>query len=443
MLEKIRRFFWFCSGANVPLLEACPTEYTKNAAIGATIFFTAVIASLSGGYALFTVFKSHVLAVPFGVFWGMLIFNLDRFIVSSMRKESKILRDLSIALPRLIIAFIISIVVVVPIELRLFEKEIHTRFLEDNREKIRRYDEERLRGAENEGIEKIRADIETLENEWREHDAVLREVEEDREPGLRDLQMKVAMLKEQIAPIEDEKTSVVREILQLEVEATKERDGLRPPHPRGEGPIFRSLQALIESKRKYISELDRRIAGLEEEISRQNERIGEWRDETIQRKSMIAEIRGGIPDEIRAKEARISRLEREMEGRRERFVASLDTANTFLNRVNLLGKLARENPTMDWVVTFIRLLVIALEISPILVKLLSTRGPYDAYLEAVERESIVTQAIRLMEADDRCEIHRNYLQRARHGKIAGRVEAALKELGSPPPHEASAPRSWQ
>ncbi len=50
----ITEFFLFCSGANRTVLRECPSEETKYAGIGATIFFTAVLAGLSGGYALYT-----------------------------------------------------------------------------------------------------------------------------------------------------------------------------------------------------------------------------------------------------------------------------------------------------------------------------------------------------------------------------------------------------
>jgi hypothetical protein len=443
MLERIRGFFWFCSGANLQILEACPTEYTKNAAIGASIFFTAVIASLSGGYAFFTVFQSHALAICSGMFWGMLIFNLDRFIVSSMRKESKTLKEFSIALPRLIIAFIISIVVVVPIELRLFQNEIHTRFLQDIKDKLGRYDLEILRGPENAEIASIRSAIESQREESSGHDASVRDIVEARSPAQHELEMVVEGLHEEIARIEASKTPVTQEIAQLEVEATKERDGLRPSGLRGEGPVFRSLEASIRSKQKYLLELERRIDVLRTEISRQEERIDEWRAETDRQKASIATVRRSLQEEMRAKRERIRQLEEELQGRRERYEAALYASDSFLTRVTLLGKLARENSTVDWVVTFIRLLVIALEISPILVKLLSSRGPYDAYLEAVEKESIVSYAIRLLEADDRYQTHKNLLQRSRLERISGRAGTALRDLERPPPDGERAPRSWQ
>ena len=78
------KFFWWCSGANQDVLMDCPqSEHNKYVGIGATVFFTGVLAMLSGGYALFSVFKSTYTAAAFGIVWGLVIFNLDRFIVSS------------------------------------------------------------------------------------------------------------------------------------------------------------------------------------------------------------------------------------------------------------------------------------------------------------------------------------------------------------------------
>lgn len=56
--------------------------------------------------------------------WGLMIFNLDRFIVSSMRKEGRRGREFAMAIPRLILAVLISVVIARPLELKIFEKEI-------------------------------------------------------------------------------------------------------------------------------------------------------------------------------------------------------------------------------------------------------------------------------------------------------------------------------
>lgn len=123
-MQKLISFFWFCSGADTEILKKCPTEAAKYTGIGATVFFTGVFALLSASYALFTVFDNVFSAIVFGLVWGLMIFNLDRFIVSSMRKEGRPGREFAMAIPRLVLAVLISIVIARPLELKIFEKEI-------------------------------------------------------------------------------------------------------------------------------------------------------------------------------------------------------------------------------------------------------------------------------------------------------------------------------
>ena len=134
----VNEFFWICSGANRHILRQCPTEYSKYFGIGGTIFFTAAMATLSGGYAFFTIFDSTKLAVVFGIFWGLLIFNLDRFIVNTMYSDGKhtiSLSELFSGLPRIIIAIFLGIVISTPLEMKIFEDRIESQIVKDNIER--------------------------------------------------------------------------------------------------------------------------------------------------------------------------------------------------------------------------------------------------------------------------------------------------------------------
>jgi len=87
----LKQFFLLCSGADQNLLKDCSKgEQTKFIGIGATVFFTAVMAFIASSYALFTVFDNPYIAMGFGLVWGLLIFNLDRFIVSTIRKRDNL-----------------------------------------------------------------------------------------------------------------------------------------------------------------------------------------------------------------------------------------------------------------------------------------------------------------------------------------------------------------
>lgn len=126
----LKKFFWICSGADTDILNDCPkSEQEKYAGIGATVFFTAVMAFLAGSYALFTVFDNVWISLSFGLVWGLLIFNLDRYIVSTIKKREKFSAELIQATPRIILALLIAMVISKPLEMKIFEKEIDREIL--------------------------------------------------------------------------------------------------------------------------------------------------------------------------------------------------------------------------------------------------------------------------------------------------------------------------
>ena len=131
----LQRFFIFCSGVDTAILDECsPGERTKYAGIGATVFFTAVMATIAAAYALYTVFDNYFSAIFFGIIWGLLIFNLDRFIVSTIKKRNNFFDELIQASPRIALAIIIAIVISKPLEMKIFEKEINQVLLTEKNE---------------------------------------------------------------------------------------------------------------------------------------------------------------------------------------------------------------------------------------------------------------------------------------------------------------------
>ncbi|MCI2228969.1 DUF4407 domain-containing protein [Polaribacter sp. MSW13] len=122
----LKKFFITCSGVDKTILNNCSDgEQNKYVGVGATVFFTAVMASIAGSYALYTVFDNLYGAIFFGIIWGLLIFNLDRFIVSTIKKSDAKWKEFLQASPRIVLVVIIAIVISKPLELKLFEKEIN------------------------------------------------------------------------------------------------------------------------------------------------------------------------------------------------------------------------------------------------------------------------------------------------------------------------------
>ena len=160
----LKQFFILCSGTDKDLLETCSDgEQTKYAGIGATVFFTAVMAFIASSYALFTVFDNIYTASFFGLIWGLLIFNLDRFIVSTIRKRDRIWSEFLQATPRIILAMIIAIVISKPLEIKIFEKEINTVLLKEKND-LALANKKQVTNYFKSDLEKNKAEIDSLKS---------------------------------------------------------------------------------------------------------------------------------------------------------------------------------------------------------------------------------------------------------------------------------------
>lgn len=145
--NPLKEFFWWCSGADRPLLRMCPAEHSKYMGIGSVIFFTALMAMVSSFFAISYVLGNHNLSsehekfgvcVIFAIFWGLMIFFLDRFITNTMYSDGKVTiswLELRSALPRILVSIFIGIVISAPLELKIFDKEINE-YIESEATKI-------------------------------------------------------------------------------------------------------------------------------------------------------------------------------------------------------------------------------------------------------------------------------------------------------------------
>lgn len=160
----LKNFFWMCSGADTDILNNSPkSEQIKYAGIGGTIFFTAIMAFISSSYALFTVFENVYTSIAFGLIWGFLIFNLDRFIVSTIKKHDSFWKELLQASPRIILAIIIAIVISKPLEMKIFEKEINHVLLAQKNE-LTLQNQLQISNQYTPEIGRIQSEIESLKN---------------------------------------------------------------------------------------------------------------------------------------------------------------------------------------------------------------------------------------------------------------------------------------
>lgn len=114
-------------GANRDVLREAPKERGKQVAMGAVLISTAGLAAVSASYALHLALHLWVpVAILGGLVWGLVILNLDRWLVVSTPRLKSQAGTLAMALPRVLLAVLIGAVVPTPLTLAVFSAEIET-----------------------------------------------------------------------------------------------------------------------------------------------------------------------------------------------------------------------------------------------------------------------------------------------------------------------------
>ncbi len=247
-----------------------------------------------------SVFESIWISIALGILWGLMIFNLDRYIVSSMRKKDAFWLEFKTAIPRMILAILIAVVITKPLELKIFEKEINTELVSMNAEILKSTEEE---------------------------------IKSRYQPTSKSLKNENLGLKKEILEKET-KRDELRRIAQ------EEADGTGGTKRRNAGPIYRIKKADADKSEEELEQLNERNQAL----------IGENQLKINQNDSMMASELAAI------------------EG---------GTFNGMAARLEALSRLTLRHPAIWWANAFFILLFIALETAPVLVKLISPKGPYD------------------------------------------------------------------
>jgi len=137
-MDRIMKFLWKCGGADAQILQYAPySDHIKAAGIGGVVLATTVMAMIAMGFAMHTIFGENTkdgvhhgnwfVTIPAALVWGLIIFNLDRFIVSTVKgdgTEKITWGEWGAMLPRLFMAVIIGLTISAPLETYIFQKEI-------------------------------------------------------------------------------------------------------------------------------------------------------------------------------------------------------------------------------------------------------------------------------------------------------------------------------
>lgn len=380
----VKRFFFACAGAYLRILEVTPSEHAKYVGIGATIFLTGCLAVISGSFAVYTLVPNVWAAIPAGLMWGALIFNLDRYIVSSIRKEGRVWHEFGMALPRLLLAVLISMVITKPIEVELFGNQINSElfaYVADLEQDATHTLDHKL------GLDSIRSEITHLDSlrltyKARKsgrptsftYDEVSGEyrLAKQRYDSLATLYL--PRIKANKAARSNLWTSYGEKTTVTDNNGNSRERWVLPEQYQARNL---SLYNQIQQYEALLAEAEQDLQAVEQE-----------------RQSARQEFSQGFEEELallqqRREELMTAKQEREAM-RKAELPDALEKARKygvgFPAKIQALERMKERDSAIWWMSNMIVLLFIMLETSPVFVKLITKRGPYDYLLSRIEHE---------------------------------------------------------
>jgi hypothetical protein len=324
------RVLWYAAGGDRYILErATYADQVKYMTLGGVIFATSFMAAMSGGYAFYTIFSPRSFGVDdttiftdvvyysivFGLFWGIMIFNLDRFIVSSTGKgdgtEEITWKEFKGAIPRIIMGTIIAITISKPVEIRMFKTEIDVKLYENQLIAQKKY-QDLTNKIYDERIRKVDVEINKII------------IEKDK-------------IQERINSLISEKNKVNPPIITQSGYRKIESGDYVPFSYSNPNPLINSLEIEITRSKEELNKIEDLNSGRMTSLKLQ-------RDSLLVRKDAIY-----IGSEVQAKK---------LDG--------------LLERIKLADEVAG-----IWISLFITLLFMAIELTPIFFKLMLVKSPYD------------------------------------------------------------------
>jgi hypothetical protein len=346
-----RQLLLTLSGAQVGVLDQCPSERIKFQSIGWAILITSGIATVSMWFALYSAMGINpLLALVVAVAWGFVIMGIDRWLITSMPINGK--RKFAMAVPRLVLAILLGTLISTPLVLRVFESEINAQITVIKQERASAFLVQQEHSQIGEQVTYWTNDVSNLEKVIDSGGTVAINPANDLEVQ--------SLTKQRTAEIALQQKYYAQWQCQL-----YGGSGC----PAGNGQLAHASQAAYESAITEVNSLTSQIQQVENSLSAT--------DATSQ-KSRLTQATDALPNA----QQQLSLARSRENVLQANFDAQNEQTNGLLIRLEALDQLSANNLTVDSARFLLFLLFLVIECLPVTVKLIQQPGNYEKILEA-------------------------------------------------------------
>lgn len=368
-------FLAWLGGADLKILNnAIGSERTRFIQMAIVLLTTAGIGTLSMMFALHDgVRTSLMVAIIGGLVWGFIILNLDRFLVLSMGHSRDLKRLLLMALPRLALAAVISLVVATPITLRIFASDISNEMVQINASESKQVAKQQAQsGPATQAaaiLVKIKADKQVMEGHLQGTVS---------NPQVAFWQHKVSTLTSQVQAAQ---TAADKAQAAYQCEVDGSGPGCEGASDKaGNGPIAQLKHTeLVQAQQKYQT-LNNQLQSAQGNLQAAQSAAEKASGQTLQQQQAEAKAElPGLHKQYNQLEAQLKKNEAQAQG-------AVEHNTGILAQLQDLSAAGAKNSMLSvaqWIVT---LLFFCIEILPVLIKVLLNVGPLSNYEELLKNE---------------------------------------------------------
>lgn len=360
-------------GADGGILDRVPGETPRFVQMFFVLAGTALVSAISMLFALTTGVQAVIwLAVPLAIVWALIIFNLDRFLTSTMTSTRNIWKLIGLAIPRVIMAAIIGFVVAEPLVLQIFHNDIAREVASTNITQAQSDQDALETGPEKRALDAASDRVAELENQAATGIVAGTDSSSATESAAQ------ATVDDLNAKITEQQAVIDQARILYQCELTGEGAGTVPgcTGVNGEGASSDAAQAQLAQAQQTYDALASQLRTANEELAAAGTAAQE--NTTSSEAQNREEAQSKLPAARDTYDSALSAYN----ARAESIASGNAGAIGLLSQISGLNRLSEKEPTILWAHILIAALFFMIELLPVLVKVLTSHGDPSLYEKA-------------------------------------------------------------
>lgn len=360
-------------GADGEILDRVPGETPRFVQMFFVLAGTALVSAISMFFALTTGVQAAMwIAVPLAIVWAGIIFNLDRFLTSTMTSTRSIGKLIGLALPRVAMAVLIGFLVAEPLVLQVFHNDINREVAATNIVQAQSDQDALESGPEKKALDAATARVAALENQ------AATGIVADTESGSASTTAAQATVDDIAAKMAEQQKVIDQARALYQCELTGEGAGEVPgcTGVNGEGSSSDAAQAQLAQAQQTYDALAAQLRTANDDLAaaetsaKENTASSESANRQ-QANDQLPAARDTYEQALAAYNARADSVAQGNAG-----------AVGLLSQISGLNRLAEKEPTIWWAHWLIAALFFMIELLPVIVKVLTSYGDPSLYEKA-------------------------------------------------------------